>query len=145
MSTTSEKIQKDYINSVREKNEPIKSVTQILRAKFKNDEIELKRPLTEEEVLAVVRKELKQTEDSVEDSKAAGRDLTEYQTQADYLAALLPAALSPEEITDEVILAAQGLSQVNKGTLMKAAMASLKGRADGKEISAAVDAYLATL
>lgn len=143
--STKEKIQQDYITAVREKNAEVKAIVQILRARLKNDEIEIKRELTEVEVLAIIRKELKQTQDSIKDSKAAGRDGTEYEIQAEYLASLLPAALTKEEIQEEVSAVAAKLDPVNKGTLMKAAMGSLKGRADGKGISAAVDAYLASL
>ncbi|MDL2324254.1 GatB/YqeY domain-containing protein [Ruminococcaceae bacterium OttesenSCG-928-A16] len=140
-----ETIGKDRINAMREKNAPIKAITQIVAAKFKNEEIALKRPVTEEEAQAIVRKELKQTEDSLHDAKTAGRDTEEYSTQMAYLAALLPAAMQPAEIAQTVEAAAAGLGSVSKGEVMKAVMPLLKGKADGKDISAAVDAYLSSI
>lgn len=141
--TIFETISKDRINAMREKNGPVKSVTQIVAAKFKNEEIVLKRPLTEEEGLSILRKELKQTEDSLQDAQRAGSDTEEYRAQIEYLKGLLPAAMTPEAVKAEVAEIAKTLDAPNKGSLMKAVMPALKGRADGKDISAAVDAYLA--
>lgn len=143
MSTLQEKINKDRIEAMKNKNQAVKAATQLLAARFKNEEIELKRALSEEEVLVLVRKELKQTEDSVADAKKAGRDAEEYAQQVAYMTALLPAMMSTEEIAEKVAEAAAGVQPLNKGTLMKAVMPVLKGLADGKDISAAVDAYLA--
>lgn len=137
-----ETIRSDLIGAMKEKNLPVKAVTQILSARFKNEEISLKRPLTEEEALALVRKELKQTQDSLLDAKKANSDTAEYEAQAAYLASLLPAAMSAEEIAKQVASLAAAAGATNKGEVMRAVMATLKGKADGKEIAAAVDEYL---
>lgn len=136
-------INSDKINAMREKNLPIKSVTQILSARFKNEEIELKRALNEDEATAIVRKELKQTEESLKDAQKAAKDTAEYEAQIAYLTALLPAAMSAEQIGEMVNGIASGVANQTKGDIMKAVMAEMKGKADGKLIADAVNAYLA--
>lgn len=143
--TLQEQINSDRIQAMKDKNAYLKSVTQILGAKFKNEEIAQKRPLQEEEVLSILRKELKQTEESLLDSQKAGKDTQEYQAQIAYLKALLPAEMSQEQVNQLVENIAKSVEKQNKGEIMKAVMAQLKGQADGKMISAAVDQYLAAL
>lgn len=140
--TILEKIKGDRIQAMKDKNAYIKSVTQILGAKFKNEEIAQKRELAEDELLSIVRKELKQTEESFSDAQKAAKDTAEYEAQIAYLTALLPAAMSEEEVFQRVEKIAKGVEKQNKGDIMKAVMAELKGKADGKVIAQAVDSYL---
>lgn len=142
-----EKVTADRIQAMKDKNAPVKSITQILAARFKNEEIELKRELSDAEVISLVRKELKQTQDSLADAKKAGQDGAEYARQVEYLTSLVPAELTEEQVRDKVAAIAAGIPQgsLNKGSLMKAVMAELKGQVDGKVISQAVDACLSAV
>jgi hypothetical protein len=97
--------------------------------------------------LAVVRKELKKRQDSVEGFEKGNRpDLAaKEKAEAEMLSAYLPKALTPEETTALVaaVIAETGAtSKAQMGAVMKAATERAAGRADGKTLSTAVAAQL---
>lgn len=104
--------------------------------------------LSDDDVLAVVQKQAKQRRESIAQFETAGRaDLvaTE-QEELDVLEAYLPQQLSDEQIQAAVaeIVAATGASGPQAmGRVMGAAMARLRGQADGSRVQAAVKAALA--
>lgn len=91
--------------------------------------------LTESDELDVVRKQVKQRNDSHAEFTKAGRaDLADKEArERDILMAYLPAQKSPDEVRAVVkgIIAELPQGTRNQGSVMKAAMAQLKGLADG--------------
>ena len=88
---------------------------------------------------AILRKEMKQRRETLEEIKDSGRtDLIE-ETKAEMavLQKYLPAELSEEEIRKVVQETVEALApeERNLGSVMKPVMARLKGRADGKVIN----------
>jgi uncharacterized protein len=104
--------------------------------------------LSDADELAVVQKLVKQRNDSLGEFEKAGRqDLADKErAERDILMVYLPAQKSPEEIRDVVktIIAELPDGAVNQGAVMKAAMAQLRGVADGKLISQIVSEELKT-
>ncbi|MGH3778656.1 MAG: GatB/YqeY domain-containing protein [Pseudonocardiaceae bacterium] len=110
------------------------------------------RELSDKEVLAVLAREAKKRREAAEVFAAAGRDelATRERAEGEVLAHYLPAQLDDEELgglvaeaIDEVagqLGKRPGLGQL--GLVMKAAVAKVAGRAEGKRISAAVLAAL---
>jgi uncharacterized protein YqeY len=101
--------------------------------------VELKHPLSEAELLAVINSQAKQRRDSVAEYQKAGRqDLaSKEEEELSVLLSFLPAQLAPEELEAEVarIIAQVGASSPkDMGKVMKTAMAELAGRADGKVV-----------
>ena len=115
----------------------------IRQAEIDNGHVEL----TDDQVIAVLRKEVKQRKDTLAELADSSRDDLIEQTNAEIavLQKYLPAELSEEEIRKVVqeIVDAMDPEQRNMGSMMKAAMAQLKGKADGKVISAIVRELLA--
>ena len=117
----------------------------IKEAKVAGDEI---RDLTDDDVVALLAKEAKRRDEAAEAFAAGGRDESAAKERAerDVLAAYLPAPASEEEIAalvDEA-LSEGGFDQPSQmGLAMKAAMAKVAGKADGKQVSALVKARLA--
>jgi len=108
--------------------------------------IERNAELSEEEQLDVLRKQVKQRDDSIEQFTRAGRaDLAgKEERERAILSAYLPARLSGDALAGEVrALIATLPGDAKMGDAMKAAMAALKDRADGKAINQAVNAALA--
>ena len=103
--------------------------------------------LTDADELDVVRKQVKQRNDSVTEFEKAGRtDLAEKERrERDILMAYLPAQKSPEEVRAVVqaILAELPGQGRNQGAVMKLAMAQLKGVADGNVVRQVVTEELA--
>lgn len=105
-------------------------------AGMKNREIELKRDLTDDDAVDVLRKGIKTRQDSVEQyRKAARTDLAEREeAQIRMLEEFLPPSVDPAEIRAAAREAvAAGARDV--GALMKVLMPKFKGRADGKVIN----------
>lgn len=105
-------------------------------AGVKNREIELKRELTDADVIEVLRKGVKTRQDSVEQYEKAGRaELAAREAaQIRMLEEFLPASVDPAEIRAAAREAvAAGAKDV--GALMKVLMPKFKGRADGKLIN----------
>ncbi|HET9039325.1 MAG TPA: GatB/YqeY domain-containing protein [Gemmatimonadales bacterium] len=105
-------------------------------ANLKNREIELRRPITDEDVVDVLRKGIKTRRESVEQYTAAKRpDLagTE-QSQIKVLEEFLPPEIDPEEIRGAVRAAIAGGAK-DMGKVMGQIMPRFKGRADGKVIN----------
>jgi len=105
-------------------------------ANLKNREIELKRELTDADVVDVLRKGIKTRRESVEQYTAGNRpDLADKElAQVLVLEEFLPPEADPEEIRTAVRAAmASGASDVGK--VMAAVMPAFRGRADGKVIN----------
>jgi len=105
------------------------------------------RPPTDEEVLAVVAKQVKQRQESVEQFTAAGRSELAAKEAAEQavLESYLPARLGDAELAalvDEVIAATGATGMKDMGKVMPAALAKAAGRADGKLLSQLVKARL---
>lgn len=97
--------------------------------------------------LAIVRKELKKRQDSIEQFTKGGRPelAAKEQAEAAILQEYLPQALGAEELAALVqacIAEAGATSKAQMGAVMKLAVAKAAGRADGKALSAAVSAAL---
>lgn len=103
--------------------------------------------LEDAEVTAVIRREVKKRQDSVESFGKAGREelAAKERAEIEILATYLPKALSAEEVTalvGEAIAEAGATSRKEMGAVMKIANAKAAGRVDGKTLSAEVQRLL---
>ena len=118
-------------------------VLRMINSALQNKKIEKGRDsvLTEEEVLQVLTKEAKKRKESVLAFEAGGRpELAENEKKELVIVeAYLPAQMSREDTAKEVERILSGIAdKSNAGLVMKAVMAELKGKADGKTISEVV-------
>ena len=101
----------------------------------------------DDQVLAVLRKEVKQRKETLSEIESSGREDLVEQTKAeiDVLEKYLPAEMTPEAVEAAVkeIVDAMDPGQKNMGSVMKAVMEKLKGQADGKLINQIVRKLLA--
>ena len=101
----------------------------------------------DDQVLAVLRKEVKQRKETLSEIESSGReDLVEQnKAEIDVLEKYLAAEMTPEAVEAAVkeIVDAMDPGQKNMGSVMKAVMAKLKGQADGKLINQIVRKLLA--
>jgi len=106
------------------------------------------KPLTEDEFLAVLTREVKTRRESVDAYGNAGRDDLAAKEQAEIaiLEEYLPAALSEAEIQallDEAIAATGATNPRDMGKVMGWLSPKIRGRADGKVVSGLVASTLA--
>jgi hypothetical protein len=113
------------------------STLRFLLAAIQNEEIKVRRELTEEEVLKTVSSLCKQRQDSIESFRTGGRkDLVEKEeAELGILRRFLPQALTEEEVRDLIQVSideigAKGIQDL--GRVMKQIMPKLAGRTEGK-------------
>jgi uncharacterized protein len=111
-------------------------VLSTILANLKNREIELKRAMTDEDVIDVLRKGIKTRRESMEQYTAANRpELAEAERfQIAVLEEFLPPAADPEQIRAAVRAAIAGGAK-DVGKVMGQVLPQFKGRADGKDIN----------
>ena len=124
------------------------NVIRMARAHIRQAEIDNgHQDFNDDQVITVLRKEVKQRKETLAELADSGRDDLINQTNAEIavLQKYLPAELSEEEIRKVVqeTLNAIPEEQRNMGFAMKSCMAKLKGKADGKVISTIVRELLA--
>ena len=138
-----EKIQHDVRAAMKERHRARVGALRMLSAALKNGEIEAGRPLTEEEEQVVLRRQLKQREESAEAFRKAGREeqAASESAEAEVVREYLPEPLSSEELEEIVDRAIQetGASGIKDiGPVMGRAMELAGGHAEGRELSALV-------
>lgn len=103
--------------------------------------------LSDDEVLDVIRRSVKQRKDSIEQFKAGGRDdLAETESaELKILETYLPAQMSEEEIRNfvkEKIAEAGEIDKTKLGMFTGTIMKELKGKADGAEVKKIIDSLI---
>ncbi|MDD4908014.1 MAG: GatB/YqeY domain-containing protein [Candidatus Omnitrophota bacterium] len=136
-----EKILNDYKEAMKAKDSLRSSALSFLRAQMMNAAIDKKKKdLDDVEAIAVIKKQIKQRQDSIEQFTKGNRmDLVEKEArELQILKSYLPPELGEEEIKkiiDEAVaqLGASGMKDMGK--VMKEANAKIAGQADGKLVS----------
>ncbi|HKP39264.1 MAG TPA: GatB/YqeY domain-containing protein [Pyrinomonadaceae bacterium] len=138
----------DMTAAMKAKDAARTSTLRMVKAAIMNREKEGGDALTDEDVLKLLRTQVKQRRDSVEQyQKASRQDLAEKeQAEITVIESYLPQSASQDEIDSAVTaaIAETGASSMkDMGAVMKAAMAKLAGKnADGKAVSETVKAKL---
>lgn len=142
-----EQLADDLKQAMKAKDKTRLSVVRMVRAAVKNKEIELGTSLSDEEVLVVVQKELKQRQDSLQAFESAGRSdlIAAVQSEMEVLKDYLPTQLSDDELLGlvrEVIAEVGAAGKSDMGKVMSMLMPKVRGRADGKRVQQAVQSLL---
>lgn len=129
------------VAAMKAKDKERKDSLSMLLSALKNAEIDKREPLTEDEENAVVKKEIRQTQETYDMAPAdrtdikeeAGKRLAVYKEFA-------PEDMSAEQITEVIreVLAELGIeipTNADKGKIMKVLMPKVKGKADGKLVN----------
>ncbi|HJQ29753.1 MAG TPA: GatB/YqeY domain-containing protein [Rubrobacter sp.] len=141
--TVAEQIRSDTKEAMKRRDRTRVAALRMLGAALKNAEIEAGRPLEEQEEQTILRRQLKQREESAEAFRKAGRDeqAASESAEAEIVRSYLPEPLSPEElaeIVDRAVGETGATSMRDMGTVMGRAMQLSEGRAEGRELSALV-------
>ena len=139
---TLQNLQKDMIAAMKAQDKVRKNVISNLIAAVKKYGIDngVRNDITEEMTDAVILKELKSAKEQLDTCPAERTELIEeYTTNYEIIKEYAPAQMGEEEI--KALLTekfADVIATKNKGMIMKAVMAELKGKADGKVINQVV-------
>ena len=134
-------ISQDTKEAMRARDRPRVEALRMLSAAVKNGEIEKGESLTEDEEITILRRQLKQREESAGAFRKAGREeqARNEEAEADIVRRYLPAPLSDDElerVVEEAIRESGAASMRDMGAVMGRASEISGGRADGKRLSA---------
>jgi uncharacterized protein YqeY len=142
-----ERIDVDFKQSLKNQEKLRLSTLRLLISEVHNAEIAKREELSEDELISVIKKEIKRRDQAItEYQKAARIDLVEKEkAEREILSAYLPQQLSEDEVENlasDVIaeLSASGSAQV--GAVMGRVMAQVRGRADGNTVRRIVERLL---
>lgn len=146
MSETAHQISDDIKTAMKARDSAALNALRALKSAITNAAIEkggLGTELDEPETLVVIRKQIKQRHDSIEQFEKAGRAELAANEKAEIaiLSKYLPAALTEEQIAaivDQAIAETGAATKADMGKAMKRAQELSEGRADGKLLSSAV-------
>ena len=140
---------KDSIKDAMKARDEVRlSVLRSLVTAFTNELVATKRKpdemLSDEEVLSVIRRSVKQHKESVDQFRKGGREdlVAAEEAELKILEAYLPALMSREDIKKIARAKKDELGIIDKaqvGKLMSAIMQELKGKADGADVKAVVE------
>jgi len=147
MGQLTEKIRADLTSAMKAQEKDRLSTIRMLQSAIKNEQINAGHELSDEEAMSVIRKAVKQRQDSVEQYTKGNRPelAAKEQSEIDVLKTYLPPELSDDEIESgirEIIATTGAQSKKDMGKVMKEATARYKGRADGKKIQEIVSRLL---
>jgi uncharacterized protein len=142
MSQTA-RIQADMKAAMKERDRERVGALRMLAAALKNGEIEAGRALTEEEEQVILRRQLKQREESAEAFRRAGREgqAASESAEAEIVREYLPEPPSAEEleqIVERAVRETGATGMKDMGAVMGRAMTLAEGRAEGRELAALV-------
>ena len=129
------------VQAMKSKDKDKKDALSMLLSALKNAEIDKRSPLTEDEENAIVKKEIKQCQETYD---SAPSDRTDIKEEAALRIAVYkefaPEDMSVEQIKEVIqsVLEELGIEKpapADKGKIMKILMPKVKGKADGKVVN----------
>ena len=143
-----DEIRAEMVKAMKNKDKDRKETLSMLLAALKNKAIDKRADLTPEEEFEVVKKEIKQTKETMELAPADREDIKEAcEKRLAVYQEFAPEEMSEETVLAEVkaVLAALAIdapSMKDKGKVMKELMPRVKGRADGGMVNKIVGEVL---
>ena len=150
MSAIKTKLEDDLKQAMRERNAPRRDVIRYIRSEIRNQEIRLRRDLEDDDAIQVLSRQAQQRRDSIEAFQSANRqDLVEKErAELEIITEYLPRQMGEDEIR---ALVAQTVAETgatgprDMGKVMSAIMPQVRGRAEGRQVSALVSEKLREL
>jgi uncharacterized protein YqeY len=138
-----QRLQADVSEAMRAGHVQKRNLLRLLLAAIKQVEVDSRQTLDDEGVQSVLRKEIKQRQESIADFEKAGRsaDVPPLQAEIGMIETYLPQMLSREEVRALAadVIAELGVSDAKgMGQVMSRLMPQLQGRADGRLVNEVV-------
>ncbi|PAB58933.1 GatB/YqeY domain-containing protein [Anaeromicrobium sediminis] len=145
--TLQEKLMADLKDAMKSKDKVKKSVITMIRASIKQFEVDNRAEMTDQQILEIMFKQVKQKRDAiVEFTKGNREDLVEEaKAEIEVIMNYLPKQLTEDEIrvlVKEAVEAVGATSPKDMGKLMGALMPKVKGKADGKVVNKIVREFI---
>lgn len=135
----------DYKEAFKARDDLKKSALSYMIAQIKNKQIEVQRELQDDEIIALIKKEIKSRQETIDFLQKANK-LDDVQTEEWVIAILsvyLPAMMPVEQLTELVkkVIADQWITDFGRGRgeIVKAIMADYKSVVDGRMLQEVID------
>ena len=138
-----DRIYQDIVAAMKAKDKDKLSVLRMLKGSLQLENINKGKELTDDVVIDVISREIKQRKESIAEFTKGGREDLAHETakEIDILKAYLPEQLSEEEIEkiiDQVFASVAPTSAKDMGKVMKEVTPLVKGKADMSHVSALI-------
>ena len=148
--TLADRLAQDLIQAMKSKDKMRLSVLRLVKAAIRNAEIDKRVTLGEEEIVGVLRKEVKQRKESLLAIEGAGRDdlVQELNEEIRILEDYLPQSLNEtqiEGIVREAVRETGAVSKADMGKVMPVVMKRIGGQAEGRTVNRIVQEVLSSL
>jgi len=145
--TLIEQIEEDFKSALKNKEVVKLSTLRMLKTALHNWQIAEQKELTQDDVIKVIQKEIKQRRDSITTFDSSGRTelANKEKKEIEILEKYMPAQLSDGElrkIIEAAITETGATSPADMGRVMGKVMPQVAGRADGAQVSAKVKELL---
>ncbi len=142
-----DRIKDDMKVAMRERDKDRLGTIRLIMAAMKQQEVDSRKELTDEDVLAILNKMVKQRRDSIDQYTKAGREelAAKEQAEIETIQDYLPEQLSQEDIlalVDEAITATGAETMRDMGKIMGMLKPKLQGRADMGQVSGLIKSKL---
>ena len=130
-------LDRDFKEAMRARDDIRLSVLRMIKTAIKNKEVELLRPLEDDDLLGILIGQAKQRRDSIDQFTTGGRSdlVAREESELKLIEAYLPKQLSRSEMEEAIsalVVELEAQSVKDMGRVMKALMSRYKGRLDGK-------------
>ncbi len=145
--TLKDKLMDDLKESMKNKEQVRKSVVTLIRSAIKQKEVDERVEVSEEDVLVIIQKQLKQRKDALEEFKKAQREdlILQTEQEIDILTQYLPKQLTDDELESiirDIINQIGATTMKDMGKIMGLATPKVQGKADGKRINEVAKKFL---
>lgn len=142
-----EKLMEDLKNSMKNKDTVRKNVVTMVRASIKQREVDERIELSDEDIIDIISKQVKEKRDVIEEFKKGGREdlVALTNKEIEILLEYLPKQLSEEDvekIVRETINEIGAKSIKDIGMVMKSVLPKVKGKSDGSLVNKIARKYL---
>ena len=140
----------DLKDAMRQQDVVRRTVLRSIRSDIHYEEIAQQKSLTDDAVMGVIAKQVKQRRESIQEFRKGNRQdlVTKEESELDVLLSYMPKQLEEEElitIAKSVIEAVSAKGVQDKGLVMKSLMPEVKGKADGSLVNRVVTDLLESL
>ena len=140
-------LENELKQAMRENNAETKKVIRLALSSIKLAEVDLRRALSEHEIINILQKEISNRQETISEAQKINRSdlIQENEAEIVILRNYLPVQASNEEIIqiiDEVIALKQNVTMKDMGYVIKETISKLEGRASNNVVSALVKQFL---
>jgi len=142
-----EQLKNDMKEAMRAKEIVKRDTIRAINTMIKQIEVDERKELSDEDIVVLMQKAIKQRNEAIEQYQSAGRDdlVAKEQSEVDVINLYMPKQLSDEELESalrEIVADVGATSMKDMGKVMGAAKAKIGGGADGKRINEMVKKVL---